>query len=68
MKATTYELTVVGRLGPLLRHAMRPHTVSPTQTCTIVHAGVPDTMDLVDLVLVLEAKGLNVDGIFALDR
>ena len=66
-RSATFELTVAGALGPVLRHALKPRTVSDTQTCTIVRASVPDTVDVVDLVSVLQAHGLRIEGIFRLD-
>lgn len=63
----TFELTVLGAVGPVLRRALRPQTASRTQACTIVRAGVPDTMDLVDLLFLLQANGLKLEGIFQLD-
>ena len=63
----TFELTVQGALGPMLRRALRPQTASQTQTCTILRTGVPDTVDVIDLVLVLQANGLKVEGIYRLD-
>jgi hypothetical protein len=66
-RAATYELTVVGALGPVLRHALRPQIASQAQTFTIMRAEVPGTMDLVDLVFALQANDLKLDGIFRLD-
>jgi hypothetical protein len=62
-RPAAFELTVEGSLGPVLRHALKPHTVSNAQACTVFSAAVPESMDLVDLVLALQARGLQLDGI-----
>lgn len=66
-RPATFELTVLGALGPVLRRALSPQRASQTQACTIVRAGVPDTTDLVDLMRVLQSHGLKLDGIYRLD-
>ena len=58
---------VEGGLGPVLRHALEPDLNSETQACTAFKASVPDTMDLVDLVLVLQGSGVQVHGIVRAD-
>lgn len=59
----TYELTVAGAIGPVLRSALKPHQVARTQICTILRTGGSDDRDLVDLMLLLESRSLNVEDV-----
>jgi len=61
-----YEFTVAGSLGPVLRCALRPHQ-GYAQTCTILRARTSADKDLVDLVMLLQAKGLRFDRLLRLD-
>lgn len=63
----TYELTIVGTLGPVLTGALAPHALTSSEPQTIIRADVGDGSDLVDLVLLLDARGLEVTGIVELD-
>ena len=56
-----YELTVNGRIGPVLRHALRPHGGSSAQVCVVVQATGPD--GLAGLMRVFDAHGLEVQHV-----
>jgi hypothetical protein len=56
-----YELTVDGRIGPMLRSALRLPGGDVARTCIVVRADGPD--DLVGLMGVLGAHGLEVDNV-----
>ncbi len=56
-----YELTVDGRIGPVLRCALRSHGGDAAQVCLVVRAAGPD--DLVGLMQVLDAHGLQVNNV-----
>lgn len=58
-----YELTVAGALGPVLRAALQPHDTCKTEACTVMRAGAADHRDIVDLVRLLDSKGLRVEGV-----
>lgn len=66
-RPATYELTIAGTLGPVLRGALAPCTATSSEPQTIIRADVGDGSDLVDLVLLLDARGLEVTGIVELD-
>ncbi len=59
----TYELTVVGTLGPCLRAVLQPRVTASAEPQTIMRSREGD---LVDLVLLLESKGLVIASISAL--
>ena len=61
-----YELVVVGAIGPALRHALEPFATAPPQVQTILRAEAPHGQDLVDLMVALESRGLDVADIAAL--
>ncbi len=61
-----YELTIVGNLGPVLQRALEPYAAASRELQTILRASLPESGDLVDLVLKLEAKGLEIANITAL--
>jgi hypothetical protein len=63
-----YELTVAGAIGPVLRSALKPHKVERTQICTILRAGASADRDLVDLMLMLESRGLKVEDVSRLEN
>lgn len=56
----TYEITVVGALGPVLRAAMQPLVTSASGPCTTLRTALGRRGDLADLVAALDAKGLEV--------
>jgi hypothetical protein len=58
-----YELTVAGAIGPVLRSALKPHQVARTKICTILRAGGSTDRDLLDLMLLLESRSLNVEDV-----
>lgn len=65
-EAGRYEITVIGSLGPVLRRALEPWRVGPSQAQTIVRTHVPSHVDLVDLTEVLAAQGSTVTEIIGL--
>jgi hypothetical protein len=64
--SATYELTVVGTLGPVLQRALEPYASAARQPQTILRASLRESGDLVDLLEVLEARGLDITNITAL--
>jgi hypothetical protein len=56
-----YELTISGRIGPVLRHALRLDGPGAARECVVLQAGGPS--DLVGLLRVLDAHGLEVDHV-----
>lgn len=56
----TYELTVVGALGPVLRHALAPYATATAEHQTVLRTELGDDADLVDLVLMLASRGLEI--------
>lgn len=54
-----YELTVDGRIGPVLRHALRVPGGDAARVCVVVRAAGPE--DLAGLLRVLDAHGLEAD-------
>jgi hypothetical protein len=59
----TYEITVVGALGPVLRAAMQPLVATASGPCTTLRAALQRRGDIADLVALLDAKGLEVTHI-----
>ena len=58
-----YEFTIAGALGPVLRAALQPHDACNSQKCTIMRVERNASRDIVDLVAVLNAKGLKVEEV-----
>jgi len=56
-----YELTVDGRIGPVLRRALRLHGGDAARVCMVVRAAGPD--DLAGLMRLLDAHGLEVNHV-----
>lgn len=56
-----YELTVDGRIGPVLRHALRVAGGDAARVCIVVRAAGPE--DLVGLMEALDAHGLEADRV-----
>ena len=56
-----YELTVDGRIGPVLRRALRPPGGDSARVCVVVQATGPD--GLAGLMRVLDAHGLEVQHV-----
>ena len=61
-----YELTIKGGMGPVIRSALTPSGVSRSDICTIVRVGASGR-DLADLLLLIQEKGLTVEGVFAIE-
>lgn len=62
-----YELTVTGGLGPVLRGALAPYVTASAAIHTVMRAGTTEDEDIVDLLLLLESRGIEVAGISAVD-
>ncbi len=62
--ALVYELTIAGGIGPVVRNALRPQVAEPPRLFTILRTGALSGRDLVDLVLLLHSRGLDIEGIF----
>lgn len=56
-----YELTVDGRIGPVLRHALQVPGGDAARVCMVVRAAGPE--GLADLLRVLDAHGLEADRV-----
>ena len=56
-----YELMVDGRIGPVLRCALRSHGGGAAHVCLVVRASGPD--DMVGLMQVFQAHGLEVNNV-----
>jgi hypothetical protein len=56
----TYEITVAGALGPVLRAAMQPLVATTSGQCTTLRAALRRRGDLADLLAALDAKGIEV--------
>jgi hypothetical protein len=61
-----YQFTIVGTLGPVLRRALEPYVTASQQRQTVVRADAPERGDLVDLVRLLESRGLEIASICVL--
>ncbi|QBR91479.1 hypothetical protein [Nocardioides euryhalodurans] len=61
-----FELTVHGRLGPVLRRALHPSSVVETRTCTTIRS--VSSADLPDLVRLLDSHGLRIEGVWRVPR
>lgn len=56
-----YELTVTGRIGPVVRRALRLHGGDAARVCLTMRADGPD--DLADLVRAFDAHGVEIDNV-----
>jgi hypothetical protein len=65
--AAVYELTLRGSLGPVLHAALAPHRVTRTDVCTTLRARAAAGTDLVDVLLLVEEKGLTVEDAFEIE-
>lgn len=62
--ALVYELTIAGGIGPIVRNALRPQVAEPPRLFTILRTGALSDRDVVDLVLLLHSRGLDIECIF----
>ncbi len=63
-----YEFTVAGRLGPVLRAALEPVAeTTSSEVLTIMCLPGHEGQDLVDIVELLGARGLEPTTIFTID-
>jgi hypothetical protein len=58
-----YELTIVGCLGPALRRALEPCAATWSAPQTILRTAVPDSRDLVELLVAIQELGLDIADI-----
>ena len=56
----TYEITVVGALGPVLRAAMQPLVATTSGHYTTLCAALRRRGDVADLLAALDARGIEV--------
>ncbi len=56
----TYEITVVGALGPVLRAALQPLVATASGPCTTLRTALSRRGDLADLLAALDARGFEV--------
>lgn len=61
-----YELTLVGSIGPAVMAALGPCTTAISEIQTTLGARLPEGVDLVELVLRLEMRGLTLASISAM--
>lgn len=66
-RPATYELTVVGALGPVLRKALGPCVAARCEQQTVLRTELGDDADLVDLVLMLASRGLEIADVLEVD-
>jgi len=62
-QAVTYELTVAGDVGPAVRNALAPYASASSEHLTTLRTEVGEDSDLVDLVLMLASRGLEITDI-----
>lgn len=60
-----YELTIDGRLGPVLLHALGPGLETRTGSFTTLRA--ESASDLASLLAALHAHGLRIESVFVVD-
>lgn len=65
-ESTLYELTVVGAFGPVLRGMLQTCVAASAELHAIIRTGLLEDLDLVDLVLLFESKGLEITKISAM--
>lgn len=63
MQPATYELTIAGGVGPVLRASLAPGLAAVPHECTIIRAVSDTDVDLVDLVLWLHTHGLDIEAV-----
>lgn len=63
----SYEITVLGALGPALRAALEPCRTAPSGISTIARVTYQDDEDLIEVVRVLTALGLEVTNVTHVD-
>jgi hypothetical protein len=67
-RATTYELTLVGELGPVLRAMVEPSATATAGVHTIMRVRARDGEDLVDVVHRLRSRGLEITNISTIQK
>jgi hypothetical protein len=61
-----YELTIVGCLGPALLRALEPCAATWSEPQTILRTAVPNGSDLVEVLVAIEERGLDIADIVEL--
>ena len=61
----TYELTVAGGLGPVLRAAFATKSIATVETTTL-RLEVAEDRDLVDVIAMLDTNGVRIQGVYRL--
>ena len=59
-----YEVTIAGRLGPVLGRTLAPAGGIRTERCTVIRARTSASRDLPDLLRWLESRGIRAVGVF----
>ena len=62
----TYEFAVSGALGPVLGHALSGQRPARTQRHTVFRAQLAEETDLVEVIGILESKGVKFEGVIAI--
>lgn len=61
-----YELTVVGKLGPVLRAIVEPAVMTSSGQLTIIRLRGHEDLDLVDVLDMVGSRGLDAVAISAI--
>jgi hypothetical protein len=62
-ESTLYELTVVGAFGPVVRGMLETCVAASAEVHAVIRTGLSKDLDLVDLVLLFESRGLKITKI-----
>jgi hypothetical protein len=68
LRTSIFDVSVVGRLGPVLENALQPCIASGTHLVTIVRARVADGVDIPELLARLDALHLDVVDIALVEQ
>lgn len=64
---SSYELTVAGDLGPGVHAALTPYAAALGELHTVLRARTSQDVEFLDLVLLLESRGLRIASIAVVD-
>ena len=67
-RRTSYELTLVGELGPAMRALVEPSATATSEVHTIMRVRARDDEDLVDVVHRLRSRGLEITNISTIHK
>jgi hypothetical protein len=59
-----YEVTITGRLGPVLGRTLAPAGGIRTERCTVIRARTSADRDLAELLRSLDSRGIRAMGVF----